>query len=106
MSKAVELSSLLIGLEAQMRQLALWQSEPPSDQLLASVEPFCVDTLTFPQWLQFVFLTRMYAILSAQQVLPSSCSIAPMATEYFKTSGDNAEALIVILEAIDRLLSS
>lgn len=106
MPKTVELSSLLIDLETKMRQLGLWQLEVPSDESLASEEPFCIDTLIFPQWLQFIFLTRMYSILSLQQPLPTSCSIAPMAAEYFKNSEDNADALIVILKEIDRLLSN
>ncbi len=89
-----------------MRQLGLWQAEPPSEKALASVEPFCIDTLSFPQWLQFVFLARIYSIISARQPLPASCSIAPMATEYFASSGLAASSLVEVLGQIDALLSS
>jgi uncharacterized protein YqcC (DUF446 family) len=106
MPKTIELSSLLMDVEAQLRQLGLWQKKPPPEQALASVEPFCIDTLNFPQWLQFIFLARMYAMISSQQALPASCSIAPMAAEYFKACEDNVGALIGALEGIDRLLSS
>ncbi|ARN74541.1 YqcC family protein [Oceanicoccus sagamiensis] len=106
MSKAVELSSLLMDVEAQLRQLGLWQTEAPSAEALASTEPFCIDTLSFPQWLQFIFLARLYSMISLQQALPTSCSIAPMADEYFKSSEHNVTALLAILEQIDQLLSS
>ena len=106
MTKTVELSSLLIDLEAQLRQLGLWQAESPPAEALASVEPFCIDTLSFPQWLQFIFLARIYSMISQQQPLPASCSIAPMAVEYFKGTEINAAALIAVLEQIDSLLSA
>jgi uncharacterized protein YqcC (DUF446 family) len=33
---------------------------PPSTEALASDQPFCVDTLTLPRWLQFIFLPTLY----------------------------------------------
>ncbi len=47
-----EVAELLIDIEAQLRQLNLWDRTPPSKASLASTEPFCIDTLTLPQWLQ------------------------------------------------------
>lgn len=106
MSKTVAVNSLLIDIEAELRQLNLWQYEPPSAQALASVEPFCVDTLNFSQWLQFVFLPRMYQLLQQHQPLPCSCSIAPMAEEYFNQLHlRQAKSLIAALAALDQLLT-
>ncbi len=105
MSKAITLSSLLIDIEAELRQLGLWQAEPPEHNALASQEPFCIDTLSFEQWLQFVFMVKLRQLLDAQQTLPSQCSIAPMAEEHFAKSGRKASGLIGILYQVDNLLS-
>ena len=53
-------------IEQQLQQLALWQGQAPSDAALASRLPFCVDTLEFHEWLQFVLLVRFRALLAAR----------------------------------------
>ncbi len=88
-----------------MRQLGYWDSEPPSAEALASIEPFCVDTLSLPQWLQFVFLPTLYRMLEAGEQLPSRCGIAPMAEEFFRGTGLPLDALLQSLVEIDDLLT-
>lgn len=100
-----EIAEILIDIEAQLRQLGLWDKIPPSTQALASTEPFCVDTLTLPQWLQFVFIPAIYRMLEADERLPARCGIAPMAEEFFRDSGMGIDALLQSLESIDALLS-
>lgn len=100
-----EVAEVLIDIEAQLRQLGLWDKIPPSSRALASTEPFCVDTLTLPQWLQFIFLPTIREMLEAEQPLPERCGIAPMAEEYFRDSGLAIKELVVLLERIDELLS-
>jgi uncharacterized protein YqcC (DUF446 family) len=101
-----EVAELLIDIEAQLRQLGLWDKIPPSTDALASTQPFCVDTLTLPQWLQFVFLPTMYQMLEDGDSLPERCGIAPMAEEFFKGSGLAIDDLVRSLEDIDELLSA
>lgn len=105
MSKTIEVCSLLIDIEAELRQLNLWQGTMPSPEALASTEPFAIDTLSFPQWLQFIFLVKLYALIEQQQPLPSRCSITPMASEYFKQRSLNAEKLLAALFRLDTVLS-
>ena len=100
-----EIAEVLIDIEAQLRQLGLWDKIPPSSQALASTEPFCVDTLTLPQWLQFVFIPTMYQLLEEGAVLPERCGIAPMAEEFFLGNGHGIDELVLALEKIDDLLS-
>ena len=100
-----EVAEVLIDIEAQLRQLGLWDKIPPSTEALASTQPFCIDTLTLPQWLQFVFLPTMYQMLEEQQALPERCGIAPMAEEFFRGSGLAVDELVRSLEKIDGLLS-
>ncbi|MCQ3827928.1 YqcC family protein [Microbulbifer elongatus] len=99
-----DIATLLLELEAELRALDLWEDTPPSAEALASTQPFCVDTLTFPQWLQFVFLTRMSHLVEFEQPLPQQCAIAPMAEEHFRGSSQTGAALVAKLTEIDERL--
>ena len=103
--KRTEVAALLIDIEAQLRQLGLWDRLPPSAEALASEQPFSIDTLSLPQWLQFVFLPRLYLLLERESPLPDRCGIAPMAQEYFRGTGLASAALERALLRIDALLS-
>jgi uncharacterized protein YqcC (DUF446 family) len=98
-------AALLIDLEAELRQMQLWGDEAPSPEALASQQPFAIDTLTLPQWLQFIFLPRMYALIEAGAPLPRKCGIAPMAEEYFRGTTLGVSGLLDALEALDEVLS-
>lgn len=100
-----EVAAVLIDIEAQLRQLGLWDRVHPSTEALASDQPFCVDTLTLPQWLQFVFLPTLYRMLEEGTSLPERCGISPMAEEYFRGSGLAVGELIGALSEVDELLS-
>ena len=101
----IAIAELLIDIEKELRELQLWDSEMISDAALASEQPFAVDTMTFPQWLQFIFLPRMYFIIEQQLQLPGNCGIAPMAEEYFSVLNLPSLPLIVHLQKIDGLLT-
>ena len=101
----VAVAELLIDIEAELRQLGCWDRQPPPAGALVSDQPFAVDTLTLPQWLQFIFLPTIYQMLEEGRRLPDRCAIAPMAEEYFRDSGLAASALQQALLRIDQLLS-
>ena len=92
---------LLRELETELVSLNLWQSNRPSEQALTSVEPFAIDTLSFPQWLQFIFIEKMNHLLQLGAPLPQKMAITPMATEYFKVQTINCESLITVISRID-----
>ena len=96
----------LIDLEAELRNLVLWEHEPPSVAALASTEPFSIDTLTFPQWLQFVFIPKMRWMIEQDISLPPKCGIAPMAEECFPALRLNGQRLVELLDEIDILLGN
>ena len=100
-----EVAAVLIDIEAQLRQLGLWDNIPPSTDALASVQPFCVDSLTLPQWLQFIFLPALHEMVEQRQPLPGRCGIAPMADEFFRGAGLATTDLVEALQRIDLLLS-
>lgn len=101
----IAIAEALMDLEKELRCLGLWSSEPPSAEALASQQPFAIDTLSFPQWLQFIFLPRMYYLLENGHQLPGNCGIAPMAEQYFSTLSLHASPLVTHLSKIDDLLT-
>lgn len=100
----IEVAAALMDIEAQLRQMRLWDDEAPDAELLASTQPFAVDTLTLPQWLQWIFLPTMYRLIDDKEPLPSRCGITPMAEEYFRGQSLPVQGLLDALEAVDRLL--
>ena len=101
----IAVAEVLIDIEKELRELQLWDAEMISTEALASEQPFAVDTMTFPQWLQFIFLPRMYFMLEQQMPLPGNCGIAPMAEEYFSVLSLPSLPLIMHLQKIDALLT-
>lgn len=102
----IAVAEVLIDIEKELRDLQLWDNEMISEEALASEQPFAVDTMTFPQWLQFVFLPRMYFMIEQQMQLPGNCGIAPMAEEYFSVLSLPASPLVSHLQKIDELLTT
>lgn len=100
-----EIEYRLNAIEFEMRRLRYWQDIPPSAQDLSSQLPFCCDTLEFPQWLQFIFLRKMHALLDSGASLPTACSIAPYAEEYFNQTDKDTDELLSHLLAVDELLT-
>ncbi len=101
----LSVASVLMDIEKELRQLQLWEFEMISEEALASTEPFAIDTMTFPQWVQFILLPRLYFMIEQQLDLPSYCSVAPMAQEYFSVLNLHSAPLIIHLQKIDRLLT-
>lgn len=99
------LADRLLAIEMELRALGLWDSEAPAAAALASTEPFCVDTLRFSQWLQFILLPRLQALLEAGAQLPANSEIAPMAELALQGMEGDPTGLVAELQALDRLLS-
>lgn len=74
----------LTSLRQVLEQHALWEAVPPSTSALASQEPFCLDTLSATQWLQWIFIPRMHALLEANADLPRNFAITPYLEEALK----------------------
>jgi uncharacterized protein YqcC (DUF446 family) len=106
LDKATKIAIFLIDLEAALRVISCWDDKPPSLLALQSQEPFCVDAMEFYQWLQWIFIPRMYAVLESKSALPEGCEIAPMAEEWAKTRALSTRELIKILKEIDSVLSN
>lgn len=95
----------LLLIEGEMRQQGWWAEEAPSAEALASTAPFCVDTLAFEHWLQWIFLPKMKALLENDMPLPALSGIKPMAEVAFRETPLQAKRLIELLGEMDRTLS-
>jgi uncharacterized protein YqcC (DUF446 family) len=92
-------------LEVGLRDLGLWSNERPTADALASTLPFCYDTLELEQWLQFIFLGRMWEILEQGDRLPDSCAIFPY-IEMLSGVGKTIDPkLIVLIQNMDHAIS-
>lgn len=98
------LADCLLAIELELRGLGWWESEQPSAQALASSEPFCVDTLAFEQWLQWVFLPRMKQLLEQAGELPARSAITEMADVVYVQMPGKTVQLRRHLKRFDRLL--
>ena len=96
---------LLHQLESELRTQGLWQQLKPSPQALASRVPFAIDSLSFVQWLQFIFLNKMTELVHFSHPLPKTMLVLPMATEYFKSLPLKSAGIIHIISRIDSLFS-
>lgn len=98
------LSEQLLLLERELRLLGKWAAHSPEAYALASQEPFCVDTLAFEEWLQWVFLPRMRHLVESNAALPSACGIEAMAEVAYPGGKTRMAGLFTTLAQIDRLL--
>ena len=99
------INTLLNNLVFELKSLNLWQISQPSAAELSSSAPFCVDTLTFEQWLQFIFIPKITMMINQQQALPTKIALTPMAEEAFKHLSMSAKPLIDVIQKIDRALA-
>lgn len=98
------LAEQLLLIERELRLLGWWSAQAPEAERLASVEPFCVDTLAFEEWLQWIFLPRMAALVERGAGLPANCAIGPMGEVVWAGEGQRVAVLLELLGEFDRLL--
>lgn len=101
----IAVTEVLIDIEKELRVLRLWEADAPATEALASTQPFALDTLNFAQWLQFIFIPRLYIMIEAEAPLPTNCGVAPMAEQYFSVQNLPSAQLITSLRMIDTLLT-
>ena len=104
MSKKEKIKQLLAQLEDNLKGSELWSEEEISEEKLLSKLPFCADTLSYPEWLQFVFIRKMRLLIEGEEDLPSASGLFPMAQVYFGREIFRYRELAGILLKLDRTL--
>jgi uncharacterized protein YqcC (DUF446 family) len=99
-----QLREILLALEKELLAQGRWETSPPDPAALQSTQPFAFDTLSFDQWLQWIMLPRMHALLVHQQPLPMHCAMQPMAEETYAESDPASAQITKLLGDIDNLI--
>jgi uncharacterized protein YqcC (DUF446 family) len=105
LSQLHTLADLMLAIEQAMRDADFWHEEVPTPAAMASRTPFCADTLAFSEWLQFVFIPRMHALIEANAALPNASAIAPLAEEAL-AERVGKQALVQRLRQFDRIIGN
>ncbi|WLI78654.1 YqcC family protein [Kosakonia sp. H02] len=90
-------------IEAQLREHDLWQTTTPALGAFESTQPFCMDTLEPFEWLQWVLIPRMHALLDSKQALPHAFAIAPYYEMALEATNPHREVMLVHLQQLDAL---
>lgn len=99
------IADVLLEVEANLRTHGKWDKSKPDASDLNSTIPFCMDTLKFEQWLQWIFLPRMKDTLEQTKPLPSQSGIFEYAEECLQKSDPSTNTLLKQLKTFDDLIS-
>lgn len=103
-----ELDVALRRLEATMKATNMWRMNEPKPEAYESRQPFCIDTMDLPQWLRYVFIARLDALIDAEAPLPEKCDVAPVLDTFLAQQGARATDRLLLckaVEEIDRLVT-
>lgn len=103
MSKKVIL--LLEELVQELRRQNVWLATPPSPEAMSSINPFCMDTMAFSQWLQWFFVPRMQAIIDQGSSFPTGSNIKPYAEEALMLEKLETDKLLILIDQFDQLMA-
>lgn len=94
------LAELTLLLEKELRDQHLWQQQAPTPEAMQSNQPYCFDTMAFPQWLQWIYLPQLKKMVEEGEYLPQESDIGEYAEQALQQE-QAAEKLLLILQAID-----
>lgn len=99
------LADVLLEVEAILRRSGKWDEHQPSTAALDSSQPFCLDTLEFEQWLQWILLPSMKQILEHRKPLPGSSAITEYAEECLPKRDPQMLSLLQAIKRFDDLIT-
>ena len=95
----------LHAIEALLRQHQLWQETAPQPEAFASTQPFCLDTLAPFEWLQWVLIPRMHALLEGGHPLPQTFAVSPYYEMALEATHPARDVMLPELERLDALFA-
>lgn len=99
MSFRLNLEQCLSDLELALKSAELWSAVQPSIEALSSTSPFCVDTLAFEEWCQWVFIPQLSHLCQNPDFdgLPNKSDVATMAEFVFAQRNLHGKAIDNVL---------
>lgn len=101
MSLAENAAAATDKIEAEMKRIGLWQVAPPKPEQMHFTKAFAMDTMSYAQWLQLVFLPQVREAIASKQ-FPSSSNVGAQAIREFD-GVENATGLVTLLSEFDAL---
>ncbi|KGD75042.1 hypothetical protein HA49_07160 [Tatumella morbirosei] len=95
----------LAQLEQILRDHQLWQQSAPEPQALSSDQPFCLDTLHPLEWLQWVLIPRLAALVETGGELPANMAVTPYFEMALEPQLSVRPVLLVTLSQLDGLFA-
>lgn len=103
MEKTIAIINILDELEQELKALDLWHGKlgRPAESAFLSKTPFCLDTMEFHQWLEYVLIAKLREIIDLELDLPATMITHTMAQEYYRGQWERYKNLIKILRKLD-----
>lgn len=105
MDRNARVNALLSSIQVEMQSQQLWAAQSPSAEALSSQQPFCVDTLMFTEWVQWLMLPRLQMMIDQHASLPQNSNMHSMAEEAFKRIKADTDQLLELIKALDDALN-
>ena len=100
-----KIAAVLLEVAASLRVHGKWDESKPKENDLRRSIPFCMDTLKFEQWLQWIFLPTMKDTIEKTKPLPLESAIFEYAEEYLREGDPLTDQLLRQLKYFDDLIS-
>ena len=104
-NRPAKIESQIRRIEELMREIDLYAYVPPEKSAFESDVPFCYDTMSFLEWLQWVMFPKTRELIRKQLPLPTVCEIQPLAEEEFKLLDQDTESLLEEIGRLDQLFN-
>lgn len=101
--KETRILNILGMLETELRRLNLWGGEEarPNEDAFKSSTPFCLDTMEFHQWVEYVLIARCRYLIENELPLPQNILVHTMAQEYYRGKWAEYKNFITLLKTLD-----
>ncbi len=103
MDKYAQVALMIDRIEAEMRAIGLWQHEALEPSRYEFSRAFAMDTMSFSQWLQFVFIARVRETINSHGAFPAQSMVAAQAVREYDGLHE-ASKLLTLLSAFDALI--
>jgi len=94
-------SAFVAAIEAELHRIGYWQDQPLRPEQMEFHKAFAMDTMSYSQWLQFIFIPRVREAIASGD-FPSGSEVGAQAVREF--DGDyKASGLVSLLSEFDAL---
>jgi uncharacterized protein YqcC (DUF446 family) len=96
------LKAAIDAIEAEIKSIGYWQTVPLKAEQYHFQQAFGLDTMTYSQWLQFIFIPRVNSLIVEHGAFPKSSSVGAQAVREFDGVPEAAK-LVALLSEFDAL---